>query len=98
MTAALLAVDFVPDVVRTIQAALKPVIHKEDDGVFITCSLAKSFGNLADHYKTMDEKMKVKQLEVNKKSFKYSHQSILKVHCNCLIISFIVEFDIHHSK
>ena len=68
MAAALLAVDFVPDVVRTIQAALNPVIHREDDGVFITCSLAKSFGNLADHYKTMDEKMKVKQLECNKET------------------------------
>ena len=63
MAAALLAVNVMPEVTKeitkAIQAAINPVVHREDDGVFITCNLAKSFGNLADHYKAMDDKMKV---------------------------------------
>ena len=59
MAAATVALAIMPTVMDTIDAAMNPTVHKQDDGVFISCGLAKSFGKLADHYKSMDDEMKV---------------------------------------
>ena len=54
-----IALSVIPEVGKAIYAAMKPIKHSKDDGIFISCNLAASFGKLADHYKEMDKNMKV---------------------------------------